>query len=850
MDTGSYLAVIKVVGVGGGGTNAVNRMVDAGLKGVEFIAVNTDAQALQMCDADIKLQIGDQLTRGLGAGADPEVGYGAANESRDEIKEALKGADMVFVTAGEGGGTGTGAAPVIAEVAKQEIGALTVGVVTRPFDFEGSQRRRQSDDGINRLREQVDTLIVIPNEKLLAVVERRTSILEAFREADNVLRQGVQGITDLITIPGLINLDFADVRTIMHEAGSALMGIGEASGEQRAAEAAKNAISSPLLEQSVEGATGILLNITGGSDLGLFEVNEAAEIIQSAADQNSNIIFGAVVDDGLGDGVRVTVIATGFEGRGRRAAVHRGQHRPQARAAPPRCLDGRGPAQLAGDLRRRDRHPAVPQGLARSLLLASCCWRRCSAPPPAARRADPHATIGHLRRADLRGRAPGRRRAPDGGAARAARSRWSRTAPRSRTPFLTIPDVDPTGEGGLLSIAFAPDYGRSGRFYVFMVRRRRGSGRPAARPRSRSASTRRSAANPDVADPRERAGGAHDPAPRRRQPLRRHAPVRPRRPAVRVTGDGGGGGEPDDNAQDTFTRLGKLLRLDPRRTVPAPSPCRPRNPFADGVGGDPLVYAYGLRNPFRFSLRPPDRRPRHRRRRAGRLRGDRLRRQRQGGGRGAELRLEHVRGLRPVHGRRDALHRTGATPAGLRLPARRRRVQRLDHRRRRGARPRRCQALGGQVHLRRLLHDLRQVAPALPPVGDRCPRLSVSVPAPARRLRRGRAAGGCIVVQFGAARSPRLDRHAPPSARCPGTAPRAGAGAPAGPAATATRPLAFRLGGALRQRPLRSGNIGVRVRCDAACSVRALGRSRCSGRASGSACARRWGGAPAPARSR
>ena len=245
MDTGSYLAVIKVVGVGGGGTNAVNRMVDAGLKGVEFIAVNTDAQALQMCDADIKLQIGDQLTRGLGAGADPETGYGAANESRDELKEALKGADMVFVTAGEGGGTGTGAAPVIAEVAKQEIGALTVGVVTRPFDFEGSQRRRQSDEGIDRLREQVDTLIVIPNEKLLAVVERRTSILEAFREADNVLRQGVQGITDLITIPGLINLDFADVRTIMHDAGSALMGIGEANGENRAGEAAKAAISSP-----------------------------------------------------------------------------------------------------------------------------------------------------------------------------------------------------------------------------------------------------------------------------------------------------------------------------------------------------------------------------------------------------------------------------------------------------------------------------------------------------------------------------------------------------------------------------------------------------------------------------
>ena len=387
METGSYLAVIKVVGVGGGGTNAVNRMVDAGLKGVEFIAVNTDAQALQMCDADIKLQIGDQLTRGLGAGADPEVGYGAANESRDEIKEALKGADMVFVTAGEGGGTGTGAAPVIAEVAKQEIGALTVGVVTRPFDFEGSQRRRQSDEGINGLREQVDTLIVIPNEKLLAVVERRTSILEAFREADNVLRQGVQGITDLITIPGLINLDFADVRTIMHEAGSALMGIGEASGEQRAAEAAKNAISSPLLEQSVEGATGILLNITGGSDLGLFEVNEAAEIIQSAADQNSNIIFGAVVDDGLGrrragHGHRHRL--RGQPPRG--AALHRGQHRPSARAAAPGRLDGRGPAQLAGDLGRRDRHPAVPQGLepAASWHRSSCWppWRALSRPRP------------------------------------------------------------------------------------------------------------------------------------------------------------------------------------------------------------------------------------------------------------------------------------------------------------------------------------------------------------------------------------------------------------------------------------------------------------------------------------
>ena len=365
MNTGSYLAVIKVVGVGGGGTNAVNRMVDAGLKGVEFIAVNTDAQALQMCDADIKLQIGDQLTRGLGAGADPETGYGAANESRDELKEALKGADMVFVTAGEGGGTGTGAAPVIAEVAKQEIGALTVGVVTRPFDFEGSQRRRQADEGIDRLREQVDTLIVIPNEKLLAVVERRTSILEAFREADNVLRQGVQGITDLITIPGLINLDFADVRTIMHEAGSALMGIGEASGEQRAAEAAKNAISSPLLEQSVEGATGILLNITGGSDLGPVRGQ------RGGGDHPER--RRPELQHHLRRGRGRPAHRRGARDRDRhrlrrphgRPAVHRRHHRPAPRAAPPRCPDGRPPAQLAGDRRRRHRHPVVPEGLSR-----------------------------------------------------------------------------------------------------------------------------------------------------------------------------------------------------------------------------------------------------------------------------------------------------------------------------------------------------------------------------------------------------------------------------------------------------------------------------------------------------
>ena len=314
-DTGSsYLAVIKVVGVGGGGTNAVNRMVDAGLKGVEFIAVNTDAQALLMCDADVKIHIGGKITRGLGAGANPEVGREAAEENRDELREALKGADMVFVTAGKGGGTGTGAAPVIAEIAR-ELGALTVGVVTKPFTFEGRQRGAQAEGGIEALSRKVDTLIIIPNDRLLQVVERRTSIIEAFKVADDVLRQGVQGITDLITVPGLINLDFADVRTIMRNAGSALMGIGVASGENRGTEAARAAISSPLLESSIEGATGILLNITGGDSMGLFEVNEAAEVISGAADGEANVIFGAVIDPDLKDEMRVTVIATGFDRR-------------------------------------------------------------------------------------------------------------------------------------------------------------------------------------------------------------------------------------------------------------------------------------------------------------------------------------------------------------------------------------------------------------------------------------------------------------------------------------------------------------------------------------------------------
>ena len=332
--TGNYLAVIKVVGVGGGGTNAVNRMVDAGLAGVEFIAVNTDAQALMMTDADVKIQVGAQVTRGLGAGADPEIGFAAAQESRDELKEALKGADMVFVTAGEGGGTGTGGAPVVAELG-QEIGALTVGVVTRPFAFEGRKRGDQAERGIDQLRDRVDTLIVIENDRLLQVVERQTSVVEAFGMADDILRQGVQGITDLITEPGLVNLDFADVRTIMRDAGSALMGIGRASGENRAAEAARTAVSSPLLEASIEGATGILLNITGGPEIGLFEVNEAAEVVTGAADQNANVIFGAVIDDSLGDEVQITVIATGFGGQGRRRRRREAEREPPIPASAP-----------------------------------------------------------------------------------------------------------------------------------------------------------------------------------------------------------------------------------------------------------------------------------------------------------------------------------------------------------------------------------------------------------------------------------------------------------------------------------------------------------------------------------
>jgi cell division protein FtsZ len=308
----NYLAVIKVIGVGGGGVNAVNRMIDAGLKGVEFIAINTDAQALLMSDADVKLDIGRDLTRGLGAGSDPEVGRQAAESHHEEIEEVIKGADMVFITAGEGGGTGTGAAPVISELAKG-MGALTIGVVTRPFSFEGRRRAVQAESGVQSLKAKVDTLIVIPNDRLLTVANEKTSVLNAFKMADEVLLQGVSGITNLITTPGLINTDFADVKMVLSNAGSALMGIGQASGENRAVTAAKAAIASPLLEAAIDGARGILLNITGSSAMGLFEMNAAAEIIHGVAHQDANIIFGTVIDDEMGDEVKVTVIAAGFD---------------------------------------------------------------------------------------------------------------------------------------------------------------------------------------------------------------------------------------------------------------------------------------------------------------------------------------------------------------------------------------------------------------------------------------------------------------------------------------------------------------------------------------------------------
>lgn len=329
----NYLAVIKVVGVGGGGVNAVNRMIESGLKGVEFIAINTDAQALLMSDADVKLDVGKELTRGLGAGADPEVGRKAAEDHAEEIEEAIKGADMVFVTAGEGGGTGTGGAPVVAKIARS-LGALTIGVVTRPFTFEGRRRSTQADSGIDALQAEVDTLITIPNDKLLQLADAAVSMIDAFKLADQVLLQGVQGITDLITTPGLINLDFADVKSVMQDAGTALMGIGTARGDDRALQAAELAVSSPLLEASIDGAYGVLLSVQGGSDLGLVEVSDAARLIQEAAHPSANIIFGTAIDDALGDEVRVTVIAAGFDPKPERAEeAQAAVSLPQAREA-------------------------------------------------------------------------------------------------------------------------------------------------------------------------------------------------------------------------------------------------------------------------------------------------------------------------------------------------------------------------------------------------------------------------------------------------------------------------------------------------------------------------------------
>ncbi len=359
VDPHNYLAVIRVIGVGGGGVNAVNRMIDSGLKGVEFIAANTDAQALAMSDADIKIDLGENLTRGLGAGSNPEVGRQAAEDHVDEIREALTGSDMVFITVGKGGGTGTGAAPVVAEVAKSS-GALTIGVATRPFSFEGSRRSMQAEDGIIRLKEKVDTLIVIPNDRLIAISDEKTTVLNAFHMADEVLMQGVGGITNLITTPGLINTDFADVRAILTDAGSALMGLGSASGESRAVAAARAAISSPLLESSIDRSQGMLLNISGASDLGLMEVNEAAEVVRAVAHQDANIIFGTVIDDDLGDEVRVTVIAAGFESDRQSYAASSRSTRP-AHHNQPRRQTRPSPVEVADIFATEDTSPATDE---------------------------------------------------------------------------------------------------------------------------------------------------------------------------------------------------------------------------------------------------------------------------------------------------------------------------------------------------------------------------------------------------------------------------------------------------------------------------------------------------------
>ena len=348
----NYLAVIKVVGVGGGGTNAVNRMIEEGIRGVEFVAINTDAQALAISDADIKVHIGTDLTRGLGAGANPEVGRKAADESRDDIAEALAGADMVFITCGEGGGTGTGAAPIVADIAMNEVGALTVAVVTKPFTFEGRKRKKSAEEGIKTLSDCVDTMIVIPNDKLLDIAEKKTTMLEAFAIADGVLSQGTQGITDLITVPGIINLDFADVKTIMKQAGTAMMGLGTSSGDTRAVDAAQQAISSPLLESSIDGATRVLLSIAGSKDLGIQEISDAADVVANAVDPEANIIFGTVVDESLGDQVRITVIATGFSDsnvnrQDELFAAQQSQSKAAASAEPQRTAPATSPAQAA-----------------------------------------------------------------------------------------------------------------------------------------------------------------------------------------------------------------------------------------------------------------------------------------------------------------------------------------------------------------------------------------------------------------------------------------------------------------------------------------------------------------------
>lgn len=348
----NYLAVIKVVGVGGGGTNAVNRMIEEGIRGVEFVAINTDAQALAISDADIKVHIGTDITRGLGAGANPEVGRKAAEESRDDIAEALAGADMVFITCGEGGGTGTGAAPIVADIAMNDVGALTVAVVTKPFTFEGRKRKNSAEEGIKTLAESVDTMIVIPNDRLLDIAEKKTTMLEAFAIADGVLSQGTQGITDLITVPGIINLDFADVKTIMKQAGTAMMGIGTSSGDTRAVDAAQQAISSPLLESSIDGATRVLLSIAGSKDLGIQEISDAADVVANAVDPEANIIFGTVVDESLGDQVRITVIATGFSDsnvnrQDELFAAQQSQSKAAASAEPQRTAPATSPAQAA-----------------------------------------------------------------------------------------------------------------------------------------------------------------------------------------------------------------------------------------------------------------------------------------------------------------------------------------------------------------------------------------------------------------------------------------------------------------------------------------------------------------------